>query len=153
MRLVHLAIIALAAHNLADAAQIPDPQSPAAPELVHLARQKSPLLEHAILASFPARAVELERVWAGEQHDFFFAVRTHSKPQLVIDDGPKLAMNSVPGTDLWYAAPTIEHLGTLHSFHYVIDGKSFGGSVNVPAFGNLSYRLPGVNPCSLSRRL
>ena len=91
-----------------------------------LGKEKSPLLERAILASFPARAVELGRVWAGEQHDFFFAVRTHSKPQLVVDNGPKLAMNSVPGTDSWYAAPTIEHLGTLHSFHYVIDGKPFG---------------------------
>ena len=31
--------------------------------------------------------------------------------------------------------------GTLHSFHYVIDGKPFGGNVNVPAFGKLSYRF------------
>lgn len=137
MRFACLVIIALAAHNSICTAQIPDPQSPPAAELVRLARQQSPGLEQAIGASFPARAVELGRVWAGQQHDFFFTVRTHSKPQLVIDDGPELAMNSIPGTDLWYAAPKIERLGTLHSFHYVIDGKPFGGNVNVPASGEL----------------
>jgi enterochelin esterase-like enzyme len=153
MRFACLVIFALAACNLTCAAQIPDPQSPSATELVHLARQKSPLLEQAIHASFPARAVELGRVWAGQQRDFFFTIRTHSKPQLVIDDGPELAMDSIPGTDLWYAAPTIERLGALHSFHYVIDGKPFGGNVNVPAFGELSYRLPGVKSGTLSPKL
>lgn len=153
MRSVCLVIFALATCNLPCAAQTPDPQSPPATELVHLARQKSPLLEQAIQASFPARAVELGKVWAGQQHDFFFTVRSHSKPQLVIDDGRELAMDSIPGTYLWYAAPMIEHLGTLHSFHYVIDGKPFGGNVNVPAFGELSYRLPGVRPGTLSTKL
>jgi enterochelin esterase family protein len=153
MRFVCLVIFGLAACCWTCAAQIPDPQSPPATELVHLARQKSPLLEQTIQTSFPARAVELGKVWVGQQHDFFFTVRTHSKPQLVIDDGPELAMDSIPGTDLWYAAPMIEHLGTLHSFHYVIDGKPFGGNVNVPAFGELSYRLPGVKAGILSPKL
>ncbi len=96
MRFACLVIIALAAHNSICTAQTPDPQSPPATELVQLARQKSPLLEQAIRAAFPARAIELGRVWAGQQHDFFFTVRTHSKPQLVIDDGPELAMDSFP---------------------------------------------------------
>lgn len=153
MRLVCLVIFALAACNLTCSGQTADPQSPPATELVRLARRQDPLLEHAIAASFPARAVELGRVWAGQEHDFFFTVRTHSKPQLVIDDGRELAMNSIPGTDLWYAAPKIERLGTLHRFHYVIDGKPFGGNVNVPAFGELSYRLPGVKSGTLSPKL
>jgi hypothetical protein len=153
MRFDCLVIFALAACNFTCTAQTPDPPSPPATELVRLARKQSPGLEQAIGASFPARAVELGRVWAGQQDDFFFTVRTHSKPQLVIDDGPELAMNSIPGTDLWYAAPKIERLGTLHSFHYVIDGKPFGGNVNVPAFGELSYRLPGVKSGTLSPKL
>lgn len=153
MRLVCLVIFALAACNLTCSGQTADPQSPPATELVRLARQQNPRLEQAIAASFPPRAVELGRVWAGQEHDFFFTVRTHSKPQLVIDDGPELAMDCIPGTDLWYAAPKIERLGTLHSFHYVIDGKPFGGNVNVPAFGELSYRLPGVKSGTLSPKL
>jgi hypothetical protein len=71
--------------------------------------------------SLPAQAVELGRVWAGQLNDFFFVVRSQSKPALIIDDNTRVEMRRVSGTDLWYAAPSID-VGRLHSFHYEIDG-------------------------------
>jgi enterochelin esterase-like enzyme len=121
-------------------------------ELCRMADDHSPLLQQAIDESFPAKAVELGRVWVGERHDFFFAVRTVRKPTLVIDDVPGPEMQSLGSTSLWYAHARIERVGALHSFYYRVEGKQFGGSVNMPAFGDLSYPMPGVKSGLLSAK-
>jgi enterochelin esterase family protein len=120
--------------------------------LIQLANNQSPLLEKAIDETFPAKAVELGRVWIGHQHDFFFAVRAASKPMLFIDDVPGPEMRSLASTNLWYTPARVERLGTLHSFHYKIEGREFGGSLNMPAFGDLSYPMPGVKSGMLSAK-
>jgi enterochelin esterase family protein len=86
-------------------------------------------------------------------HDFFFAVRSSARPTLIIDDLPGPAMQPFPSNDLWYAVAQIERLGDLHSFHYQIDGKDFGGNRNVPAYTELSYLMPDVKQGTLSPRL
>jgi hypothetical protein len=120
--------------------------------LGQLADSHSPILLESIERAFPEKAVELGRVWIGEGHDFFFAVRVASKPTLFIDDTAGPEMQNVSGTNLWYAHARIEKPGALHSFYYRVDGKKFGGSVNLPAFGDLSYPMPGVNSGTLSAR-
>ena len=52
-------------------------------------------------------------------------------------------MKRVAGSKLWYAVAQIEPLGRAHSFYYMVDGKKFGGSLDVPAFGPLSLSAAG----------
>ena len=40
--------------------------------------------------------------------------------------------------------------GKLHSFHYLVNGATFGGRLDLPAFGPLSYLQPGVPSGTLS---
>jgi enterochelin esterase family protein len=123
-----------------------------APELIQLAKNHNPTLKQAIEDTYPARALELGRVWSGYLHDFFFAVRAPSRPTIVIDDQPGPEMQSIPGTDLWYVTPRTERLGALHGFHYQLNGKDFGGNLNMPAFSELSYPMPGVTKGMLSAK-
>ena len=109
-------------------------------ELIQLANNHSPLLQQAIEEAYPAKALELGRVWSSHLHDFFFVVRASARPMIVLDDQPGPAMQSLEGTDLWYAVAYVDGLGALHDFHYQVEGKDFGGSSwNMPAFADLSY--------------
>jgi len=111
---------------------------------MQLAGSHSPLLRQAIEETYPAKALELGRVWSGYLHDFFFAVRASGQPTIIVDDQPGPAMQSPPGTDLWYAVVRIERLGALHDFHYRLEGRDFGGSsYNMAAFADLSYPIRG----------
>jgi len=130
----------------------PHPRS--ATELIELASNHSPLFRQAIEETYPAKALELGRVWSGHLHDFFFAVRASARPTIILDDQPGPPMQSLAGTDLWYATAHIERLGALHDFHYQLEGKNFGGSShNMPAFTDLSYPISGAAPGQLSTRL
>ena len=134
------------------AAQSPGPARTAT-ELVQLAKANSPELQKGIEDTYPAKAIELGRVWSGHLHDYFFTVRAASRPVLLIDDAPGPAIQPIPSTNLWFAAAQIEQLGRLHSFRYQIDGKDFGGTVNMPAFTELSYPMAGVKQGTLSPQL
>jgi enterochelin esterase-like enzyme len=149
-----LAVIAACAALAAPLCRAQALYSPGASAIAldQLADSHSPKLLEAIERAFPEKAVELGRVWIGERHDFFFAVRVSSKPMLLIDDVPGPEMQNVRGTNLWYALAHIERLGALHSFYYKVDGEKFGGSLNMPAFGDLSYPMPGVKAGTLSAK-
>lgn len=144
----------------APGAQTPAPQAvsaPAhphsAPELLQLANDASPDLQQAILDTFSEKDLAAGTAWSGHLHDFFFAIRASSRPTLRIDDLAGPAMQPFPSNDLWYAVVRIDRLGTVHSFRYQIDGKDFGGSLDVPAFTELSYAMPGVKQGTLSPKL
>ena len=62
-------------------------------------------------------------------------------------------MQHLAGSDLWYASAHIEPVGRLHSFHYLINGQKFGGRLDLPAFGPLSYLQPGVPSGKLSESI
>jgi hypothetical protein len=149
-----LAVIAACAALAAPLCRAQALYSPGASAIAldQLADSHSPRLLEAIERAFPEKAVELGRVWIGERHDFFFAVRVSSKPMLLIDDVPGPEMQNVRGTNLWYAHAHIERLGALHSFYYKVDGEKFGGSLNMPAFGDLSYPMPGVKAGTFSAK-
>jgi enterochelin esterase family protein len=124
-----------------------------APELVELAKSHSADLREAIAASFDAKSLKEGTAWAGHGPDFFFAIEAASQPALVIDGAPGPVTQPVTGSQLWYAVARIERLGKLHSFHYLIDGKEFGGRLDLPAFGPLSYLPPGVPSGTLSAKI
>jgi enterochelin esterase family protein len=144
--------VLLAAFLPACAAQTPAQIRPTA-ELIQLANTGGPALAEAIAASFSAKDLQAGTAWSGHLHDFFFALRAASRPVLLIDDQPGPAMRPVPSSDLWYAAARIERLGTVHGFRYQIEGKDFGGSLNLPAYTELSYSMPGAKQGVLSPKL
>jgi len=141
------------AQTPAQAATQPAALSRSTAELLQLVKEKSPHLQQAIEETFPQKDLQSGVAWSDHQHDFFFAVRTTSRPALLIDDAPGPAMRQIPSTDLWYTSAQIQRLGTLHSFIYKVDGKTFGGSLNLPAYTELSYQVTGVKQGTLTPKL
>ncbi len=121
-----------------------EPEKRTALQLSALARQNPGALEGALRASFPERSLNAGTAWLGYLGDFFFATKAAVQPLLYIDGRPGPVMRKVRGGDLWYAAANIQPLGAVHSFHYVVNGSRFGGSVDLPAYGPLSEEQPGV---------
>jgi enterochelin esterase-like enzyme len=124
-----------------------------ATQLIALAKLNSPELRDAITATFEAKELKEGTAWAGRGPEFFFALETSAKPQLVIDGVAGPPMQQLVGSDVWYAAARIEQLGKLHSFHYLLNGTKFGGKLDVPAFTPLSYKQPGVPFGTLSDKI
>lgn len=123
-------------------------------ELIDLARSGSPRLQDAVASTFDSKRLAEGTAWLGHGPDFFFALRTQSKPELLIDGSPGPAMQNLGGnSDLWYAIAHIEALGKLHSFYYLVNDKRFGGSLDLPAFGAQSYPKPGVPSGTLSPKI
>jgi enterochelin esterase family protein len=124
-----------------------------APQLIELAKSNSPALHDAITNTFDAKDLNQGTAWAGRGPEFFFAVQSPSPPSLFIDGAPGPQPRKLSGTNLWYTPARIEQLGRLHSFHYLIDGKKFGGRLDLPAFTPLSYQQPGVPAGTLSEKI
>ncbi len=124
-----------------------------APQLIDLAKSNNAGLRDAITASFDAKDLTEGTAWAGRGPDFFFAVQSPSQPSLVIDGASGPSMQHLTGSDFWYAPAHIEPLGRLHSFHYLVNGQKFGGRLDLPAFGPLSYLQPGVPSGTLSEKI
>jgi len=128
-------------------------QKLSAPQLIDLAKSHSPTLETAIIATFDAKDLKEGTAWAGHGPDFFFATKSDSQPSLVIDDAAGTPMQRIAGSDLWYGIARIDPVGTLHAFHYLVSGAPFGGRLDLPAFGPLSYLQPGVPSGTLSPKI
>jgi enterochelin esterase-like enzyme len=128
-----------------------------APDLIALAKAHSTELRAAIVASFDAKDLKEGTAWSGHGPEFFFAVESAAPPALVVDEGAALPMTQVSGSDsasaLWVAAAHIEPVGRLHQFHYLVRGARFGGRLDLPAFGPLSYLQPGVPSGKLSEKI
>lgn len=121
--------------------------------LIVLAKSHSAGLREAIIASFDSKDLKDGTAWTGRGLDFFFAIEATSQPSLMIDGAPGPPMLRLTGTNLWYAPARIERVGRLHSFHYLINGAKFGGRLDLPAFGPLSYLQPGVPSGTLSEKI
>jgi len=128
-------------------------QKSTAPQLIELAKSPGPLLRDAITTTFDAKDLQKGSAWVGRASDFFFATRAPAIPLLMIDDKPGPQMRQLSGTDIWYTAATIDQLGKLHSFHYLVNGARFGGDLDVPAFSPLSYLQPAVPSGTLSEKI
>ena len=129
-----------------------------APELIDLAKSNPVGLRDAVPASFEAKNLEDGTAWSGHGPDFFFAVEfvvsgTSSQPALMIDGATGPEMQRLSGSDFWYATAHIEPVGRLHSFYYLINGARFGGRLDLPAFGPLSYLQPRVHSGTLSEKI
>jgi enterochelin esterase-like enzyme len=110
-----------------------------APQLTTLAANNPAGLRDAIAATFDAKDVNAGTAWSGHGPSFFFVTAAPVRPQLLIDGSMGPEMQSVRGTDWWYAAAQIPAVGQLHEYHYLVNGSAFGGRIDLPAFGPLSY--------------
>jgi enterochelin esterase family protein len=120
-------------------------------DLIALVGSGKPGIDDAIAASFDAKALKDGTAWSGHGPDFFFAIDSAERPFLVLDDGRPLPMNEYQDSNYWYAWAQLK-VGAAHTFHYMVDGKPFGGSVDVPAFGPMSSAMPGVPQGKLSEK-
>jgi enterochelin esterase-like enzyme len=118
-------------------------ETPSFDEIASLVRARSPKLRAALPAAMGEDNLKKGAAYIDHGADFIWAVESASPPQLYVDDQPGPAMTRVQGSDLWYASGQLK-TGTTHNFHYVIDGKRFGGKTDAPAFGPESYEKPGV---------
>ena len=124
----------------------------AAPQLISLANSNPAGLREAITTTFDAKDLKEGTAWAGRGPDFFFTTEAASEPSLFIDSAAGPKMRQLTGSDLWYAPARLE-VGQLHSFYYLVNGAKFGGRLDVPAFGPLSYPQPGVPTGTLSPKI
>lgn len=124
-----------------------------APQLIELARSNRAGLRDAVSATFDPKDLKAGTAWIGHGPQFFFATEAPSQPELFIDDAPGPRMQPIEGSALWYAPATIAQAGTLHAFYYKVNGAKFGGRLDVPAFGPLSYLPPGVPSGVLSPKI
>ena len=143
-----VALIALTAQPVTFASE-----KSTATQLIELAKTPGAALREAVTATFDAKDLKEGTAWAGHGPDFFFVLEAKSQPQLFIDGTPGPRLQSLASSDLWYAAARIQQLGKLHSFYYLIDGNKFGGKLDLPAFGPLSYLQPGVPSGTLSEKI
>jgi enterochelin esterase family protein len=138
---------------LAFAVQACSAEKLTAPQLIAQAQSHNPSLRASIQTTFDANDLKAGSAWAGYGPEFFFATESASAPILFIDDAAGPNMEQIPGSDLWYAIAHVEPLARLHQFHYVVAGQKFGGRLDLPAFGPLSYLLPSVPSGKLSDRI
>jgi enterochelin esterase-like enzyme len=126
-------------------------------QLIELARSNSPALKGAIIDTFDGKELKEGTAWIGHGADFFFAVEATTKPALFIDGASSASMKNLSGSDLWYASARVEPVGKLHAFYYVLngakDGEKFGGRLDLPALGLLSYQQSGIPAGTLSPKL
>jgi enterochelin esterase-like enzyme len=122
-------------------------------ELIDMATANSPGLRDAIVATLDAKEMKEGTAWIASGPEFFFATAAVAKPEIFIDAAAGPVMRNISGSDIWYAVAHIEPVGRLHSFYYVVGGAHFGGRLDLPAFGALSYLQPGVPSGKLSEKI
>jgi enterochelin esterase family protein len=122
-------------------------------QLIEMGKANNPGLRAAIVATLDAKELKEGTAWIASGPEFFFATEAAAKPEIFIDGAAGPEMRNISGSGLWYAAAHIEPVGRLHSFYYVVAGAHFGGRLDLPAFGALSYLQPGVRSGTLSEKI
>jgi enterochelin esterase family protein len=124
-----------------------------ATQLIELANSHDPSLREAITATFDAKDLKEGTAWAGRGAEFFFATEAASQPTVMIDGSARPQMQHLADSSLWYGSAHVEPVGRLHSFQYLVNGATFGGRLDLPAYGPLSYLQPGVPTGTLSAKI
>ncbi len=110
-------------------------------ELIEMARTRAAGLEQAARDTLGAENIQKGTAAAGEMGEFVWAVSSEKGPSLQInDEAPIPAFNAGA---LWVVQTSLK-TGTAYKYAWIADGKPFGGSNNLPAFGADSYAKPGV---------
>ena len=103
----------------------------------------SPEFRAALAKAFPDADIKTGVAYNSNGPDFVWAVEYATTPVIVLDDKPAGPMRRITGSNLWFYVSQLK-VGLGHRFHYVVDGKDFGGSFDMPAYTPDSYAKPGV---------
>jgi hypothetical protein len=112
----------------------------------------APAFREVLLKHLGDAAIKSGEAFNSNGPDFVWAVASATQPTLIVDDQPAGPMRRISGSDLWFHLAQLR-VGTSHRFHYVVDGKKFGGSFDMPAYTPLSYARPGVPQGRISEKL
>ena len=115
-------------------------------------RPDSPEFREALMKHLGEAGIKSGEAFDSNGPDFIWAVASATPPAMILDDQPAGPMRRIAGSDLWFYVAQLR-VGTSHRFHYVVDGKRFGGSYDVPAYTPLSYARPGVPQGRISEKL
>ena len=150
MRFRGFSALAVALFPLALSAQ----QKTDAAQLIEMVKRDagSPATGQAIIASLGQANIQKGMAFASQGPDFVFAVDSTSPPALFIDDMQQPPMKKLSGSNVWVGTAHLK-TGWSHTFHYVVEGKPFGGNLNVPALEPESYPQPGVPEGKLSAKI
>ena len=137
------------------AANSATPSRLTAQQLIAMAKSRGPGLRSAIHTNFGEKELEDGTAWMSHGPDFLFPIRSAIRPSLVIDDRAPVPMEPVRGAKPaeWYLVGHVDDVGKLHAFHYLVDGKEFGGKLDLPAYSPLSYLLKDVPTGKLSDKI
>jgi enterochelin esterase-like enzyme len=153
LRTMRILLTLLAVISFSVSAQPPaQPKRMGADDLIALSNGTSADMAAAITASFDAASLKAGTAWISHGPHFFFAIESATPPSLVVNDTAPVPMTHVLASNLWYQSLDNVKVGASHTFHYVVDGAAFGGSVDMPAFGPMSYATPGVPQGKLSEK-
>jgi enterochelin esterase family protein len=122
------------------------------PQLIEMAHHPSAGFEEALLAALGDDKIKKGTAFAGEGAEFLFAVEAATRPELFVDDQTGAGMQRIGQTSLWFQTATLRP-GTVHGFHYEVNGVRTGGSTDVAAYGPDSYPRPGVPQGTLSEKI
>jgi len=123
---------------------------PSSIELLRLAKSGRPDLERSIRQAFNPNELRDGTAEKGHLSSFLFVIETASKPTLMIDGSAGPELKALSKTELWYSVAELPKQGSVHSFFYVIQGKHFGGTNDLPVFSALAYRGPDAPSGTLS---
>ena len=114
-----------------------------APQLIAMAKSADPNLATAIAATLPAAALKAGTAWVGRGTQLFFAIDSAATPELVIDETPGPVMQRAGASGPGMPRPTFSPPAHCMRSTTRINGAKFGGSVDLPVFGPLSYLATG----------
>jgi enterochelin esterase family protein len=109
--------------------------------LLDLAKSRSPKLEHALRDTLGEDNIVKGTAAAGKLGEFVWAVTSEKGPQLRIDN--ETPVSAWKTGSLWAYQGHLK-MGTAHKYAWIVDGKPFGGNLNLRAFGPESYPQPGI---------
>jgi enterochelin esterase family protein len=126
-------------------AQKPDPA-----EVLRLAsRPNQPAFLKAVAAIFTDQQLDKGEAALTVGADALFVIRAAKRPALLVNNSPAGPMRKAGP---YYVGQAKLRPYTSHTFQYVIDGKRFGGRLDLPAFGPEAYPQPGVPEGKLSEK-
>lgn len=111
------------------------------PKLIEMAQKRDPALEQALVDTLGADAIAKGTAVEGWGAEFVWAIKSEKEPWLAINNTEPFHVYKAG--DLWFYQGQLKTY-TAHRFHWVIDGKPFGGKNDIPAFGPEAYPIPGV---------
>ncbi len=125
-------------------------QKPDAREvLLAAAKPGRPEFVRLLESTFSAAQLEKGEAVLTVGPDALFAVKTDRAPQLFVDEVPAGPMRKAGP---YFTGTAKLKIYTSHTFHYILDGKRFGGRLDVSAFGPEAYEIPGTPAGKLSEK-